>query len=208
MVIPMKAKSHAPLRWITLPIHQRDLRKSTRMQTKQIILCTLAVITSCAALFVFAPTLLAKEEKPMMLSAMETKFVQHAAESGMGEAKLGELAGKKGSSKGVKSYGMMLTKDHGMANEDLKMLATKKGVTLPEKTNAEMMDTHKKLEAADAASFDKMFITAMVKAHEMDIASFQKASTECKDPDIKKFVDKTLPTLQAHLEMAKELNAK
>ena len=51
-------------------------------------------------------------------------------------------------------------------------------------------------------------MSTMVEDHEHDVADFQKESTAAQDPDLKNWVDKTLPVLQDHLKMAKETNAK
>ena len=40
--------------------------------------------------------------------------------------------------------------------------------------------------------------------HKKDIAEFKKASKMANDLELKAFVDRTLPTLEHHLEMAKE----
>lgn len=60
----MKAKSHPPLRWITLPIQQRDLKKNPRMKMKQFILCSLMIIATCAVFFIYAPILMAGNPPP------------------------------------------------------------------------------------------------------------------------------------------------
>jgi len=44
----------------------------------------------------------------------------------------------------------------------------------------------------------------MVKDHQTDVAEFRKESEQGKDPDIKSFAAKTLPTLEHHLESAKQ----
>jgi putative membrane protein len=48
----------------------------------------------------------------------------------------------------------------------------------------------------------------MVKDHEKDVKEFERESTSGKDPDLKAFADRTLPTLQDHLKMARETNSK
>ncbi|HEY4292867.1 DUF4142 domain-containing protein [Luteibacter sp.] len=53
--------------------------------------------------------------------------------------------------------------------------------------------------------FDKAYAKKMVADHHKDIALFTKESTSGKDPDLKAFAKKTLPTLKEHLEMAKKL---
>jgi len=177
------------------------------MKSKQIILFSLMIIASCAAVFIFAPTVMAKDEKTV-LTPMETKFLQETAGSGMALGKMTELAGKKAENKDIKAYAMMLSKEHGKANEDLKMLATKKGVTLPDMIDPKRNATCKKLEAMEGMSFDKAFITEVVNCHEMDIKSFKEISTNAKDPDVKSFADRMLPSLMMHQEKAKDLMPK
>jgi putative membrane protein len=45
----------------------------------------------------------------------------------------------------------------------------------------------------------------MVKDHTKDVADFQKESTNGKDPAVKDFAAQTLPTLQSHLQQAKQI---
>jgi putative membrane protein len=45
----------------------------------------------------------------------------------------------------------------------------------------------------------------MVRDHEKDVAEFQKESTSGSNPALKEFASKTLPTLQSHLQLAKEM---
>lgn len=203
MVPPMKAKISAPVMWITLPPHPR--KKNNRMKFKEVILCTLMIAASCAAIYTLSSSLIAKEEKLTTLSPMETKFIQEAAGAGMAEMKLAELGGRKAESRETKAFAMMITRDHGVAHTELNELAVKKGVTLPGEMDAGKVDTLKKLEAAEGKAFDRMFLTEMVKCHGMDIKNFQTAAKEAKDQDLKMFVGKTLPTLVAHHEAALKL---
>jgi len=59
-----------------------------------------------------------------------------------------------------------------------------------------------KLRSQSGAEFDKQFVRMAIKDHKKDIAEFEKARTDLTDPEIKAFVDQTLPTLRNHLQMA------
>ena len=64
----------------------------------------------------------------------------------------------------------------------------------------------KRLEAADGSQFDQRFADELgVKAHEDTVKLFQKAAKDAKDPDVKAWASKTLPTLEQHLVQAREL---
>jgi putative membrane protein len=44
----------------------------------------------------------------------------------------------------------------------------------------------------------------MVKDHEEDVAAFRRASRVARDPGVRAFAAKTLPTLEMHLQMARD----
>jgi putative membrane protein len=64
------------------------------------------------------------------------------------------------------------------------------------------------MEKLSGAAFDRAYMADMVADHVADVAEFQRASKTAKDPDLKAWAAKTLPTLQDHLKSAKEINAK
>jgi putative membrane protein len=66
----------------------------------------------------------------------------------------------------------------------------------------------KKLEDKSGADFDKAYMDMMVKDHEKDVKEFEEASKDAEDSDLKAWAAKTLPTLQHHLEMAKDTKSK
>jgi putative membrane protein len=121
---------------------------------------------------------------------------------------LGSLAAQQGTNPDVKNFGTRMTNDHGKANDELKALATNKGLSLPTELDAEHKSKQDELSKKSGKDFDKAYMDDMVKDHEKDVAEFQKESTSAQDPDLKAWVTKTLPTLQDHLKMAKETAGK
>jgi len=142
------------------------------------------------------------------LSSDDNEFVKKAAQGGMAEVMLGQMASSKGTSPDVKNFGNRMVSDHGKANDELKQLAQTKGVVLPTEPDAESKEMADKLSKASGKDFDKMYIDGMVADHEKDVKEFEKASNDAKDADLKAWATKTLPTLQDHLKMAKDTKAK
>src|SRR3954467_5145800 len=64
------------------------------------------------------------------LSQTDQQFIKEAAQGGMAEVQMGRLAAKKAQSDAVKQLGQKLVQDHSKANQELKKLASQKGVTL------------------------------------------------------------------------------
>jgi putative membrane protein len=142
------------------------------------------------------------------LSAADKEFMTKAAIGGMAEVSMGQMASTKGSDAGVKAFGNRMVTDHSKANDELKTLATQKGMSLPTDVDAEHKNKADELSKKSGKDFDKAYMDDMVKDHEKDVAEFQKASQNAADADLKAWATKTLPTLQDHLKMARETKSK
>jgi putative membrane protein len=130
------------------------------------------------------------------LTAKDKTFMKKAARGGMMEVAMGQVAEEKGQSEDVKSFGKRMVTDHGKANDELKSIASKKGVRLPSK------------EPSTKWTSDKAYIDMMVKDHEKDLAEFKEEASSGSDPDVKKFADDTAKVIQEHLDQAKEIQGK
>jgi putative membrane protein len=159
---------------------------------------------TCIALLLAAAGSAALAAGPSTLDKGDRDFIEKAAAGGMLEVAWGKLAQAKSQNGDVKSYAAMLEKDHGAANDELKALADKKGVKLPTTLPAKEQKELDKL--SKAKRFDEDFTEENVKDHKKDVKEFEKAAKGAKDPDVKAFASKTLPTLQAHLQQAEQLH--
>lgn len=137
----------------------------------------------------------------------DASFYKKAAEGGMSEVELGNLAQQKGHSQGVKDFGALMVKDHSAANDKLKSLAASKNMTLPSHPSAMEEATKAKLKMLSGDTFDKSYIKGMIKDHEEDIAEFKKEAASGGDTDARAFARDTLPTLETHLKKIKAVAA-
>jgi len=142
------------------------------------------------------------------LMGADSTFVNKAAMGGMAEVKLGELAKDHASSQDVKNFGQMMVDDHSKANDELKSIAAKKNITLPSSLGAKEQALYDRLSKLNGADFDKAYMKEMVSDHCADVNEFKRESDHGSDPDVKAFASKTLPTLQHHLEVAQQTDAK
>jgi putative membrane protein len=143
---------------------------------------------------------------PQALDAGDRKFVTEAAAGGMFEVQVSKLAADKASDPAVKTFAAMLMTDHSNANDELKAFASAHNLTLPASLPKDLQAQIDKLQKASGEDFDKQYAqTVGIKDHRQDIARFEKASSEAKNPELKAWVDKTLPTLKEHLAAAQKL---
>jgi putative membrane protein len=135
-----------------------------------------------------------------VVSMADTNFILAAAQGGMTEVKLGELASTSGVRDDVKEFGQMMVKDHTAINDDLKVLAAQKGLTLPDSLDANHQAMVDNLTALTGSEFDDAYIKGMIKAHQKDAKAFKAEAAATQDADIKSFLDKSIPIVEAHLQ--------
>jgi putative membrane protein len=137
----------------------------------------------------------------------DSSFLKSAAEGGMAEVEMGQLAQQKASSQAVKDFGAMMVKDHSAANDKLKALAASKQVSLPSSPSMMQKASKTKLDMMSGDGFDKSYVKGMIDDHKDDIKEFQKEASEGKDPDARALASATLPMLQMHLKKIQEIAA-
>jgi len=141
-------------------------------------------------------------------AAPDKTFLIKAAQGGITEVQLGQLAQEKGASADVKQFGSRMVQDHSKSNDELKVLAQQKGVTVPSKLDARHQATVDRFKHLSGAAFDRAYVRAMVKDHKSDAAEFTRESTSAKDPDVKTFAGKTLGMIKGHLAEVQSIETK
>jgi len=139
------------------------------------------------------------------LSHSDASFVREAAQGGLMEVKMGQMAKDHASSADVKNYGERLVKDHAKANDKLTQLAGEKGVNLAKDIEPKHTGMLKDWEQKSGTDFDKAFIQHALKDHKKDIGKFEKASRDLKDTELRSFAMETLPTLREHYDEAQRI---
>ncbi|XXF07839.1 DUF4142 domain-containing protein [Pseudomonas sp. D2-3] len=133
-------------------------------------------------------------------------FAEEASAKGIAEIETSKLALEKGSHAEVKKFAQTMIDDHTRANDELKALAEKKNLQVSD--DAELMNKAKAmiLQVRDGENFAKAYANNQVVAHEQTIELYQKAAAS-DDAEVSAWAKKTLPKLEHHLEMAKELQS-
>jgi putative membrane protein len=131
-------------------------------------------------------------------------FLIVASIGNLQEVSAGQLAVEKGKRAEVQSFGQMMVKDHGQAEQQLLQLAKGRGIQLP---MAATGGIHPDLNLKNAGvNFDKLYIHAMVSAHNNTVQTFENYATTGKDPVIRAFAKQQLPILKHHLAEVKNID--
>jgi putative membrane protein len=140
-----------------------------------------------------------KDKVQEMQSPKDSKeFAMKAAEGGMLEVKLSQLAQQKADDQQIKDLAKQLEQDHTQANNQLMAVAKQKNINLPSDLKGEAKECYEAFQQLQGKDFDNAYLLFNVKDHLKDIMMFQKESQNGTDQDIKQWATQTLPHLQQH----------
>jgi putative membrane protein len=158
-----------------------------------------------ALVLALGPFSIARAEKAASLSHADTSFLSDAAQGGMDEVRLGEMAEHNATNEHVRAFGKKMVDDHTRLGNQLETLASHKVYTLPGDISITQKASNKLLSVKTGRSFDESYVSSMVKDHKDDIAAFEKEANNGADADVRAWASQALPTLREHLRMAEEL---
>jgi putative membrane protein len=132
-------------------------------------------------------------------------FLRKAAEGGIAEVKLGQLAAQKGSSDEVKTFGQKMVDDHTRINLEMAHVADSMGVMLPKSMNKDDQAEYDKLNALSGNDFDMEYLAFMVKDHHKDLHEFRMEAASPTDPALHEAVVKAQSIIHDHTVMVDKL---
>jgi putative membrane protein len=126
----------------------------------------------------------------------------------------GKLAESKGSNAEVKAFGKRMVTDHTGVNEQAVALVKKLGVKPEDNPTSESLkkggeENLKNLKELKGAAFDKAYVDHEVAYHEQVLNAVDKTLIpNAKNAELKSLLEKTRPAFVAHLDHAKQIQAK
>lgn len=133
-------------------------------------------------------------------------FMITAAEAGLTEVKLSELALERSKSPKVKKFAQMMLKEHNDSNAELMKIAKDANVTLPAQLCMECEAKYNALAKNDNAAFDSVYTQLMIKDHKALLEKFVFQTTSGSNGNIKKWASEKVPVLQRSLNAAMALD--
>jgi putative membrane protein len=140
------------------------------------------------------------------LERSDRQMIEDLAQANMAEVDAGKMALEKSQNADVKKFAQHMVDDHSKALGEVQALATAKNVTLPDGPGAVAKTKATALKAMSGNLFDKEYSKrAGVGDHEATLKLLQKIQKDGKDADLKALAAKMQPTVEHHLQMAKDL---
>src|SRR5579863_4530554 len=147
-----------------------------------------------------------KYDNETSVDVMGLNFISNADEAGQAEIAAAKVAVNNSKNQLVVEFAKMMISDHTAAGEKLAKLEESELVRKQFAVNdehKELIDTLAKLSGSD---FDKAYMKFMVLSHQEAVSLFEEGG-ENRANRVQSFAKETLPTVEKHLESAKNILA-
>lgn len=138
------------------------------------------------------------------INASDKMFLMNASIANIFEIKTSELAASRSRSPFVQEFAKEMIHEHTGAQNELKMVADKKGYKLPQDLPGKLKMAYAKLSNLRGAAFDREYQKWQKAGHEDASMKFKSEIRKGHDQDVKGYAVKTLPAVKMHYAMLLE----
>jgi putative membrane protein len=150
----------------------------------------------------------AHDDRQITATPAEQDFMMKATQAHLSEIDMARLAMQRSQNSDVKDFANMIQSDHTNALEDLTDLMKDRGVSQPKALTPETKADIERMTALSGPEFDREFVNMMVADHQKGIEMFRDQASIAQNPDVKKYAENLLPTLEMHLEKSQKLQSR
>lgn len=125
------------------------------------------------------------------------------------DSAIGSLGYARASTRAIKDFGIMISREHMVLRRDALGLARDLNVGVaepPVPPAAAPAHIRTILDSAAAgAAWDRAYLALAIAVHEASLENLARAYAATKSPEVRKYIDRSAPIIQKHLEKAKRL---
>jgi len=140
-------------------------------------------------------------------SARDADFLKVAMERQMAEVLMGQLAAQRAATSAMKRFAGQMVTDYARLNSELKRIAALKGIRFPVRLNSEDQASYEFLATLTGAEFDQTYADRTLLRRGAALAEFQDEAAHGAHPEIKRFAQQTLATVEEHLRLIQDATA-
>jgi len=158
-----------------------------------------------ATVFAFVLASTSSRAASTTLSPRDTDFLSKATTTGIKEVEMSRMAQTRALDAHVRAIADAMVIQHGGANDALTKLALDNKWTMPTQLDAEAQSALSKLQERQGKEFDTEYIKDMKQDHVEAVKLFRDAAQNLDNPILRDYARTTLPTLENHQTMVKDL---
>ncbi len=147
----------------------------------------------------FAPSSAANAKPMPQQERDERQFLRDAAATGRFESDASRMALAKSENPAVRAFATTLIKHHSKAGNELQYMLQARGMASPMLANDKRL-TLNRLGKLQGTKFDREFMAQVGARNQQEgVQTYERASLATRDPQLKAWIDRSLPALRYHL---------
>jgi putative membrane protein len=132
------------------------------------------------------------------LSDTDRSFITKASQANYAEIAAGQAA-TKSQNAAIRDFGVRMVKDHSEMNNELTVIATKKGIQPPTSAGVTNSAENAYLNALPGQTFDSQYVSRQISDHQATLQLLQQQASAGQDAELRAFAEKYIPVVQRHL---------
>lgn len=128
------------------------------------------------------------------------------------DSAIGSIGYARASTREIKDFGIMISREHMSLRRDVLGIAKDLGIGVgeppapPAPPAAPPAHLRAMLDSAAAGTnWDRAYLALAIAAHEASLENLARAYAATKSPEIRKYIDRSVPIVQKHLEKAERM---
>jgi putative membrane protein len=124
------------------------------------------------------------------------------------QIRLAQLAQRKGRDEAVKRFAEQIEAEHSEMQKQWSNMASKDIKKFKSGMGSEHRENLERLEKVSDRAFDREYMTLMIQTHNGYLNYWRKEGRAAKSAAVRQLVDRGLPTLEEHMDMAKRIGSR
>ncbi|MFI6797386.1 DUF4142 domain-containing protein [Streptosporangium canum] len=138
------------------------------------------------------------------LNEQDKKFLVQLHRVDLTEIQAGNLAQRRSTDRSIIDLGKVLVDNHTKLDENVRQVAQKAGVPLPEDPNANQRQQLADLSRLTGQVFDNAWLAVMITGHRQTLDRLDQELSEGSSPEVKKLAEDARPVVREHLNMLRK----
>ncbi len=138
-------------------------------------------------------------------TVLDQEFVAEAAENAIAAIQLGQMAVQQGTNEDVKSYAQQMVRDNTKIYNQIKQLASRKGIAIPESMGNTNRLEMENLSRFSGNEFDRAYMRQMLEDRTRDESLYGRVALQGDDPDLKAWAKKNLSSVKQQFRSARSI---
>jgi len=136
-------------------------------------------------------------------SGPDAQFARNAAQGGLAEVKMAQLALSKSKNSTVRAFAHHMIADHTPNNARLAAIMRSEGLTVPAMVDPNSQMMMSRLQGLSGRAFDRAYMAGQVRSHGQMQILMQSETNGGKDARLRAYAKTTLSAVNEHLAMAR-----